>query len=1126
MDIIRFAISNPVKVAVGVILLLMFGLIAFRAIPIQLVPNVDQPVVTVETRWTGRSPSEVEKDIIEDQEDQLKGVTNLRKMISEARLGEAKITLEFNIGADMTRALQEVSDKLRQVPDYPDDVDEPTISASEASSEKAIAWIICDSQDPKYDIQGFFDFADKRIKPVLERVPGVSKINIFGGREREVQVRINPLDLAQRGITFADLQRALRQENVNISAGDLSDGRLDYRVRAVGQYDNLDEIRDTVVLYDDDGGPVRVRDIAKVVLTLEKRRSFVRANGKAALAINAIRETGSNVMEVMRGLRSAIREVNQQVLPGYENDRYGIRLHQVYDETVYIDDAIGLVINNLWIGGSLAGIVLLLFLRTIRPTLIISLAIPLSVIGTFVVMTVFGRNLNVISLAGLAFAVGMVVDNAIVVLENIDRHLGMKQTPEHAAYHGSKEVWGAVLASTLTTLVVFIPVLFMQEEAGQLFRDIALAICAAVTLSLIISVTVIPSAAARWLRRRDREETGLRQAGHTLLGLAPLMVWLTRTYAGLIHKLSAPTKSAVAVRLAIITFFVASSIAGAYLLMPPTTYLPKGNQNLIFGIMFTPPSYSIQHNEDIGRRIEKIIRPYWQAQTIEQASRIGPVFARDLDPKTGRMTIRQVKVVPPINHFFFVSFGGSIFMGASSKDKALIRPLENVLNGAMNTIPGAFGIAQQSSIFGRGLSGANTIDVEVTGTDMASLRQSSQAIYGALAGEFGYDKIRPDPLNFNLAGPELQVVIDQVKAKDFGVDQTLTGLGVQALVDGALVGDYQLHGESIDLKMVRDPSFKLTPDTLGMVPVAVRDANGHVRTVPLSSIAEIRPAEAPQQINRIEQLRAIKFGVTPPEEVPLQTAEQRIGRMVEKLRAASAIAPGIDVALAGTADKLTQVRTALLGKWSGWNRQSVESVVLSRMFIALTVVYLLMAALLESFLYPFVIMFSVPLAAVGGFIGLAIVHAFIPTQQLDVLTMLGFVILIGVVVNNAILLVHQALNFMRGLSETGEQVMEKLSPRQAISESVRTRIRPIFMTTLTSVFGMLPLVLMPGSGSELYRGLGSVVVGGLVVSTLFTLLVVPLVFSLVLDIKAQVLRLFGQTTDQAVDTLVGVPVEV
>jgi len=312
-------------------------------------------------------------------------------------------------------------------------------------------------------------------------------------------VRVFPSALAERGITFNELREALQFDNVNVSAGDLADGIRDIRVRTLGQYDTLNQIENTVVRYDE-GGPIRVKDLGDAVQTLEKRRSFVRANGNSALAINVIRESGSNVMEVMAGLREAIAYCNASVLPTYERDQHGLQMRQVYDETVYISDAISLVQSNLMIGGVLAALVLLVFLGKLRPTLIIALAIPVSVLGTFVVMTAAGRNLNVISLAGMAFAVGMVVDNAIVVLENIDRHLHMGKTPRLAAYDGAREVWGAILASTLTTLAVFVPVLTVQEEAGQLFFDIALAICGAVALSLVVSITVIPAASARWLR--------------------------------------------------------------------------------------------------------------------------------------------------------------------------------------------------------------------------------------------------------------------------------------------------------------------------------------------------------------------------------------------------------------------------------------------------------------------------------------------------------------------------------------------------------------------------------------------------------------------------------------------------
>ncbi|MCC7145302.1 MAG: efflux RND transporter permease subunit [Phycisphaeraceae bacterium] len=1145
MDYIRFAITNPVKVTVAVLLLLLFGLIALFTIPVQLTPNVDQPIITVETNWTGRSPEEVERSIVEEQEDKIKGVTNLKKMTATSSLGRAQITLEFYIGTNMTRVLQEVSDKLREVPEYPEDVDQPVITASEASEERAIAWMVLVSEEPGFDVASIFEEADKRLKPYLERVEGVSQVNIYGGRKREVHIQVDPKRVAERGITFNQLRQALRLENLNISAGNLPSGRLDLRVRTIGQYEDLESVRNTIVA-DTAGGPVRVRDVATVVLTLEKERAFVKTNGKPAMAINVIRETGANVMTVMAEVRQRIEEINRTILPSMGPK---LKLEQVYDETIYISDSLALVTDNLWQGGALVVLVLLFFLRHVRspalvglaavvltfsaatafaapegwvktlalagvglamlvivldspPTMIIGLAIPLSVIGTFVAMTAFGRNLNVVSLAGLAFAVGMVVDNAVVVLENIDRHLGMGKTAMRAAYEATREVWLAMMASTATTLVVFIPVLTLQEEAGQLFRDISLAVCASVGLSLIVAVTVIPAAAARWLGHKPKAKAkeaaarGLRF--ETLWGIAPLLGNVVNLTAATVY---AATGSLV-VRVVVVAVFTAASMIGSWLLMPPTTYLPSGNRNLVFGVMLTPPGYNIAQNRSIGERVEAGLQPYWEAKSFEDTAKVPPL----VDMSTGQVVEGPR---PWIDHYFFVSFGGQIFMGAASGSKEIVQPLEPLMTGAMMQIPGAFGFAKQISLFGRGLGGSNSLDVEISGDDLTTVRASTEAIYQTLMARYGQMNVIPGPMNFNMAAPEYQVTIDRVQAADLGIDVASLGLGVQALVDGSVVGDYRYQGDSIDLVMVRDPKLELTPETLGDVPVAVNPAYGG-GTVPLSSVARLRHTEAPQEIKRIEQRRAISLAVTPPTDVPLEQATTDIQKMIEPLRASGQVSPDVEITMAGTADKLIQVRESFLGPWHGWTIKSLESLIMSRMFLALLINYLVMAWLFDSFLYPFVIMFTVPLATVGGFLGLRVTHTFVPTQLLDVVTMLGFVILIGTAVNNSILLVAQALNFMQGFGESPEDRLEKaMTPREAIRESVRTRMRPVMMTTTTTLLGMSPLVVKPGAGSELYRGLGSVVLGGLAVSTVFTLLVTPLVFSLVLDVKIWAYRRMG-----------------
>ena len=624
MDIIRFSIENPVKVTVGVILVVLFGIIALTAIPIQLTPDVERPVITVRTEWTGRSPEEIEESILLEQEEKLKTLQGLYKMVSTAELGRANISLEFNVGFDIGRALQEVASRLDEVPNYPDDVDRPVVRASDTASDDAIAYCLLQAEDPDYEMANFFDYTDRYLKPALERIPGVSELTIYGGREHEVQVQFDPTALAQRGISPADLRSALQSDNVNESAGDMAHGRQDVRFRVLGQFKSLEPLRKTVVKHDARGVPIRVEDIAEVKLALEKKIHFDQCKGKTSMTIMVKRETGTNVLEIMDDVRRVIDELNAPGGPlrSFQNDRYGIRLRLVVDDTFYITRAVAVVRENLLLGGCLAVLVLLMFLRSPRSTLIVAVAIPVSVIGTFVVMALTGRNLNVISLAGLSFAVGMVVDNAIVVLENIDRHLALGEKPTVAAYRGTKEVWGAILSSTLTTVAVFAPVLTIKEESGQLFYDIALAICAAVTLSLLVSISVIPTASAAFLRSHRPARNPVRVAMRSLFGLAPLASWCVDAFSRVIHLMTFPSLAGAWLRVVVITVITAVALSASWLLIPPASYLPDGNKNVTIGRLFNPPGYSIEQNTSIAERLEAATRPYWEAKNSQEATAI------------------------------------------------------------------------------------------------------------------------------------------------------------------------------------------------------------------------------------------------------------------------------------------------------------------------------------------------------------------------------------------------------------------------------------------------------------------------------------------------------------------------
>ncbi len=1169
MNIVGLAIKKPVGVAVGVLLIVMFGMIGLGAIPVQLVPQVDRPQITVNTGWPGRSPDEIVDEITREQEDVLKNVSDLKSMRSMSNQGSAEISLEFYVGTDISRALQEVSDALRQVPEYPEEVDEPVITSAEGGNDSPIAWIILDvapdarDRFPDFDISTLQDQLDDEVGPFLERIGGVAEFNIFGGREREVRVYMDLTALAQRDLNPSDVAQALRSENRNTSAGSIEESKRDYRVRLTGQFETIDDVLGTIVAYRE-GVPVYLRDIATAEMGYQRQRGFVRSNGTRSIAMNAIRETGANTIEVMEELQARLDDVRRDVLPRLHPEvGPHLRLRQVYDETDYINSSISLVSQNLYVGGGIAAFVLLLFLRSFVSTGVIALAIPISVVGTFLVMLALGRTLNIISLAGLAFAVGMVVDNAIVVLENINRRLREGEPPMTAAYRGGREVWGAILSSTLTTIAVFVPILTIQEEAGQLFRDIALAIVGAVSLSLIVSITVIPAACSRWLRTPTKHGK-LRTAWDDLFGIAPMLGRLTdKAGRGMLWAMSG--WRGWTVRPLVIAFLTIASLAGAVALAPPLDYLPTGNQNLVFGGMLLPGGYSQDQMTSIAERLEAELQPYQDAAGDDEE--LASLASIPRQPIAGE---EQAPFEPvAIRHYFIGAFGGGMFAGARSDDDSRVVPVGTLLSNAMQTIPDTFGGASQTSIF-RGVGGGsgNAILIEIAGADLERVQRAAEGVFNAAAPVYGYANTRPTPTNFNLPQQEFRVELTRA-ARELGVRTGDLSTAIRTLFDGAFVGEFRTAGDAVDIVLLPEGGRLTNLSRFPSVPV--KTPAGPV--VPLDTLVTLRRDQAPEQIRRIERLPGVTIEITPPSELALEEVMAQIrADILSPLRESGVIDPSMRITLEGTAAQLDEVKAALFGSAhsdrqpAAW--QSVFKVIAGGLVVlgaiglvfgaargvaakrasliyggvgafglslligalvfgaalhpefgtarfvwALAVTYLLMCALFESFVYPIVIMITVPLAVVGGFLGLKIVHnqtladPYVATQQLDVLTMLGFVILIGVVVNNAILIVHQALNFMRGEHGLARE------PLEAVAMSVKTRIRPIFMSTATSVGGMAPLVLFPGAGSEMYRGLGSVVIGGLLVSTVFTLALTPLLLSLVLDMTRGFDELLGRKNE-------------
>jgi len=1038
LNLIHTAIHRPIAVISLVLMTILFGLVALRTIPIQLAPDVNRPIITVTTYWPGAAPAEVEREIVNLQEEEFSGLEGLENITGRAEPGRSQISLEFSVGTNMDKALLLVANRLDRVPSYPDEVDQPTLDTA-GSEDNAIAWFILNrNEGNERPVHEYGDFVEDVIKERIERVPGVSRVDVYGGGERQIEIIVEPELLAQYRLTIPAIAAALRAANASMSAGDVDEGKRRYVVRAEGELNSLPAVREVVVRSSDStssGGLARVTlgDIAEVAYGYKDPTANIRMMGLASLAMSAKRQTGANVIETMAGIREVVADLNATVIPGS-----GLTFRQVYDETVYINSAIDLVRQNIWIGGSLAVFILLLFLRSLRATLVIAVAIPVSVIGAFVAMAAMGRSINVISLAGIAFAVGMVVDAAIVVLENIYRLREQGHSAAQAAYEGTRQVWGAVLVSALTTVMVFIPILVMELEAGQLFRDIAVAISVSVMLSLLVSTTVIPAISQRLFQFSG----GTGEEGKIRRLRVPLVDQFGAVFsmAAVSYARAVVANRFLALILVSLVTVVAVTLAWKYL--PKLEYLPEGNRNLVFGIIIPPPGYNLETTGQIASGIEQATRPHWATETEPESAPGEP---------------------PKIERFFYVATRATTFLGAIATDPQRAGELIPVLEGPVFSEPGTFGFISQPSIFGRGIGGGRKIELDISGPDLQELLGVALRSMGKFAREFPMaagNQLRPNP-GLELGAPEIRVEPDRIRLADNGVTARELGETVDAFNDGLRVAEVTVGSERLDL-VLRGRQDAVT-ETQGIASLPVITSAG--RIVPVSALATVRMTSGPTELRHRERQRTITIEIRPAPGIPLEAALDTVRDSVIQPLVDEGLPPGVKLLISGTADQLNQT----------WDAMVIN------LGLAMVIVYLVMAILFESFIYPLIILLSVPVAAAGGVGGLAVLNLY-AFQPLDMLTLLGFVILIGIVVNNAILLVHQALHHFRE---------DHMDAGAAIVTATQNRIRPIFMSTLTSVFGMLPLVLFPGAGSELYRGLGSVVVGGLSLSALLTLILVP-----------------------------------
>ena len=1005
MSITERAVKNPAGVAVAVAIITLFGLFSLKGLPVQLFPEIDLPQISVFAGWRAASPQEVESEILDPMEDVLQGMPGMEVMSSNAFNGGAWINMEFTLGTDMQATLMEVIGRLNRLPSMPADSDPPVVNmggGGGGGANQALSWFFVQLlPETGGNIEDYSQFIIDTVKPKLESIDGVAGVEINAGAPEELQITIDPYRAAEYGIELGSVA-ARASRSTDVSGGFVDVGRRQYTLRFEGRYDPM-QFKDLILEWRE-GRPIRLGDIADVQVARGKKTQIAIQNGNPAMSLRVDRANGANVLGTLTLVKEAVAELRDGPLAGA-----GLDIQQSFDASVFINRAVNMVTTNLLLGILFAIGVLWLFLRDTRATILIATAIPISLLSTFIVLDLTGRSLNVISLAGLAFAVGMVLDAAIVVSENILRIRERGEIPSVAALAGTSQVKGALLASTATTVAIFLPVLFLEDVEGQLFADLALTISIAVVISLVVALTVLPTVAGSWLKPKKlskNESQGWKRLAHSLM------------------KLSSTGKR----RAILIVSLISAPLLATWLLFPQMDYLPPVKRDAVDAFLQFPPGNNVETNEK--EIISKLV------------DRLQPYMDGDKEPA--------------LKNYYILTWPGGGTIGARALDQSRVGELlEIVRNEVLVDIPDFQGFAMQGNLFG-GFGGGRDISMHIQSADQAGLYAAAGEAQNRLKESFEGANVQTRP-SIELAEPEMRVIPDDARINEVGMDRRSVASLVRTLGNGLWLGEY-FNGENRMDIIMRADGWE-TPEQLSTTPIMT--PSGQV--VPLGELVSVERATGPGQVRRINGRRTVSVNLSPPDNVSLETAIEQIKADVEPGLRAVLPADG-SIQYGGSADSLTEAIQTM-----------------GRNFImALFILFLLMAGLFRSPKDSALVIMTIPLAGVGGIIAIRTLNL-IAFQPMDLLTMIGFIILLGLVVNNAILLVDQ----------TRQAERKGMNRPDAVEYALRIRLRPIFMSTLTSIFGMLPLLLLPGEGSVIYRGLAASIVGGMSFSLMFTLLLLP-----------------------------------
>jgi len=1020
-------------VAVIVTMILLLGIVASTRVPVQMIPDLDTRTISIETRWPGATPQDVEKEILIEQELYLRSLPNLQRMTSEASTGNATVELEFPFGIDTQEALIEVNNALSQVPSYPENVDEPVIRTDSFSYNPFMHFrIVPLPGNPKgHDLNMLLDFIEDEVRPPLERVKGISRVNLSGSAARQIRINIDAASLAERKLTLAQVRERIRERNIDVSAGDIDSGKRRYLIRTEGRFKTLEELQELILVRRGDA-IIRLKDVASVEMGHAEVRSYTYSNGVPNIWVSLVRQTGSNVIQIKRDVLPEVERLNQEVL-----NPYGLEMRLNNDDVRYVEDSVANVVQNIILGAILAATVMFLFLRSGAATLIGMAGMPICIVAGFIGLLLMGRTINVISLAGIAFAIGMTIDNTIVVLESITQERQAGKSRYDAARDGVKNVWTAVLSGTMTTVLVFLPIFFVQEEAGQLFSDIGIAISASIIVSMLVAIAVVPVASANLPERRGRKSNGEEGEVRRPRLLGPIR-WL----------LASPIT-----RLLCIGGILSATLAAFLYLTPPAEYLPEGEEAKAFSRMIAPPGYSLQELDRIAVELQEQVLPYL-----------------DDEPEA---FVRGETSMPALDRADFIVRQGAILIIAVTKDPNHIEAYMEEINKLFRAYPGMRAFSTKGSIISSNDGGTRAVALDISGPELPEIYATALDIYRKAGETIEEAQINSEPSSLVLGQPLLKIRPKWERLEELGFSAIDFGFAAAALSDGAFVDEFYFGDDKVDIYLYGQAGNAQSLDQLAMFPIYTPQGT----VIPMGAIAEIEETVDTAQIRRVDSRRTVTLYIIPPRSIALETAVEQIrGEIVRPMVTGGELPPGVTIDLTGASDQLDATRRSL-----GQN-----------LWIAVVLCYLQLVVIYRHWGYPFLILVTVPLGISGGIFGLWVLNmvggmlpalGMKPIQQpFDMITMLGFLILLGTSVNNPILIVERTMQNFRE---------KKLSPLESVQDAVAIRLRAVLMTTSTTLMGLAPLVFLSGAGTELYRGLGAIVLFGLAFTALVTLTFLP-----------------------------------